>query len=156
MQLDSSSIIQVLILAGAIYVVMSFVRTARGSSLVRGLAFALLGGAMLFMWLSRRLELEVLAHMIQGAGPGANEYMGDGPYTRDEILDRSHLRGTVGISTRGRDTGDSQLFVNLVDNVRLDHNFTIIGVIVNGMDVVDQLLEGATIERVTIELETGG
>jgi len=89
--------------------------------------------------------------VIQGASPGANEYMGDGPYSRDEILDRSHLRGTVGISTRGRDTGDSQIFVNLVDNVRLDHNFTIIGVVVSGMEVVDRLLEGATIERVTIE-----
>jgi diadenylate cyclase len=68
---DLSSAIQILILAGGIYVVMSFVRTARGSSLVRGLAFALLGCAILFMWLSRRLELEVLAHMIQGAGPVA-------------------------------------------------------------------------------------
>lgn len=69
MKFDLSSAIQILILAGAIYLVMSFLRTARGSSLVRGLAFTLLGGAILFMWLSRRLELEVLAHMIQGAGP---------------------------------------------------------------------------------------
>lgn len=71
MQFDLNSVIQILILAGAIYLVMSFVRTARGSSLVRGLAFTLLGGAILFMWLSRRWELEVLAHMIQGAGPVA-------------------------------------------------------------------------------------
>ena len=89
--------------------------------------------------------------VIQGGSPGANEYMGAGPYTRDEILDRAHLRGTVGISTRGRDTDDSQIFINLVDNVRLDHNYTIIGVVVSGMDIVDRLLEGATIERVTIE-----
>ena len=89
--------------------------------------------------------------VIQGGSPGANEYVGDGPYVRDEVGDRSHLRGTVGISTRGRDTGDAQIFINLVDNVRLDHNYTIIGTVVSGMDIVDAALEGATIERVTIE-----
>ena len=34
---------------------------------------------------------------------------------RDEVGLLSHRRGTVGISTRGRDTGDAQIFVNLVD-----------------------------------------
>ncbi len=88
--------------------------------------------------------------VIQGGSPGANEYMGDGPFTRDELTARSHLRGTVGISTRGRDTDDSQIFVNLVDNVRLDHNYTIIAVVVGGMEVVDKVLEGARIARVEI------
>ena len=89
--------------------------------------------------------------VIQGGSPGANEYVGDGPYSRDEVGTRSHLRGTVGISTRGRDTGDSQIFINLVDNVRLDYNYTIIGTVVSGMDVVDKMLEGSTIEHATIE-----
>jgi len=88
--------------------------------------------------------------VIQGGSPGANEFWGDGPFTRDEITDRSNLRGTVGISTRGRDTGDAQIFVNLVDNVRLDHNFTLFGEVVRGMDVVDAALEGATMKSVTI------
>ena len=88
--------------------------------------------------------------VIQGGSPGANEYMGDGPFTRDELTTRSHLRGTVGISTRGRDTDDSQIFVNLVDNVRLDHNYTIIAEVVSGMDVVDRVLEGARIARLEI------
>jgi len=89
--------------------------------------------------------------VLQGGSPGANEYVGAGPFSRDELGLRSHLRGTVGISTRGRDTGDAQLFINLVDNVRLDHNYTIIGTVVSGMDVVDAVLEGATIERITMQ-----
>lgn len=89
--------------------------------------------------------------VVQGGSPGANEYVGDGPYSRDELGMRSHLRGTVGISTRGRDTGDSQIFINLVDNVRLDHAYTIIGTVTRGMDVVDAVLEGAKIARVTVE-----
>lgn len=88
--------------------------------------------------------------VIQGGSPGANEFMGDGPFSRDELTSASHLRGTIGISTRGRDTGDAQIFVNLVDNVRLDHNYTIIGEVIEGMDAVDGLLEGATIREVRL------
>ena len=88
--------------------------------------------------------------VIQGGSPGANEFTGASRYTRDEITARPHLRGTVGISTRGRDTGDAQIFVNLVDNLRLDHNYTIIGEVVQGMEVVDRVLEGSVIEGIRI------
>lgn len=86
--------------------------------------------------------------VIQGGSPGANEYMGDGPYMRDEVGLVSHRRGTVGISTRGRDTGDAQIFVNLIDSPRLDHTYTVLAEVVEGMDVVDQILEGDVIERI--------
>ncbi len=56
-----------------------------------------------------------------------------------------HWRGTVGLSTRGHDTGDGQIFINLVDNVRLDHDYTVYATVVAGMDVVDSLLEGDVI-----------
>ena len=88
--------------------------------------------------------------VIQGGSPSANEYSGDSAFTRDELGLRSHTRGTVGISTRGRDTGDGQIFVNLADNDVLDHNYTIIGEVVEGMDIVDEVLEGDVIERVTV------
>jgi cyclophilin family peptidyl-prolyl cis-trans isomerase len=88
--------------------------------------------------------------VIQGGSPGANEYAGDGPFMRDEITARTHARGTVGVSTRGRDTGDAQFFVNLLDNPRLDRDFTIFALVSSGMDVVDAVLEGDVIERVEI------
>jgi cyclophilin family peptidyl-prolyl cis-trans isomerase len=69
---------------------------------------------------------------------------------RDEVGLRSHERGTVGISTRGRDTGDAQIFVNLIDNWRLDHDYTVLGDVVRGMNVVDAVLEGDVIARVEI------
>ena len=34
--------------------------------------------------------------VIQGGSPGANEYVGDGSFMRDELGGHSHLRGTVG------------------------------------------------------------
>ncbi|MCC7126795.1 MAG: peptidylprolyl isomerase [Acidobacteria bacterium] len=86
--------------------------------------------------------------VIQGGSPGANEYAGDARYMRDEV--GTHRRGAVGISTRGRDTGDAQIFVNLVDSPRLDHQYTVFGTVVSGMDVVDRVLEGDVIERIDV------
>lgn len=88
--------------------------------------------------------------VIQGGSPHANEFAGDGPYSRDEISGAAHWRGTVGLSTRGRDTGDAQIFINLVDNLRLDFNYTIYGVVVEGMEVVDAVQEGAVIETAEV------
>jgi cyclophilin family peptidyl-prolyl cis-trans isomerase/HEAT repeat protein len=89
--------------------------------------------------------------IIQGLSPGANEYFGDGPFTRDELGLLSHWRGTVGVSTRGRDTGDGQIFINTVDNLRLDHNYTILGIVESGMEVVDATREGDVVRHARVE-----
>ncbi len=88
--------------------------------------------------------------VIQGGSPGANEYVGTPGYLRDEVSTLSHLRGTLGISTRGRDTGDSQIFVNLIDNFRLDHNYTVFARVIEGMEIVDTIQEGDVFEEVVI------
>ena len=90
--------------------------------------------------------------VIQGGSPGANEYAGDGPYTRDEVGLLPHWRGTVGLSTRGRDTGDAQIFINLAHNVRLNHNYTIFGVVTDGIEVVDEVVAGDVIERAEVRV----
>ena len=87
---------------------------------------------------------------IQGGSPGANEYVGDAAFMRDELGRWPHVRGAVGISTRGRDTGDAQFFIDLVDNPRLDHEYTVFAHVLNGMDVVDAILEGDVIEGIEI------
>ena len=88
--------------------------------------------------------------VIQGGSPGANEFVGDASFMRDEVGTWPHVRGAVGISTRGHDTGDAQIFVDLVDNPRLDHAYTVFAQVLNGVDVVDQVLEGDVIESVTV------
>jgi len=88
--------------------------------------------------------------VLQGGSPGANEYVGTPGYIRDEVSALSHERGTLGISTRGRDTGDSQIFVNLVDNFRLDHNYTVFARVVEGMERVDAIQEGDVIETIVV------
>jgi cyclophilin family peptidyl-prolyl cis-trans isomerase len=89
--------------------------------------------------------------VVQGLSPGANEYMGAPRYMRDEAGIVPHLRGAVGISTRGRDTGDGQIFIDLVDLPRLDHDYTVFARVTSGMDVADRILEGAKVLRVTVK-----
>ncbi len=88
--------------------------------------------------------------VIQGGSPGASEYVGDARYMRDELGRAMNLRGAVGISTRGRDTGDAQFFINHVDLPRLDHDYTIFANVTTGLSVVDRILEGATIATITV------
>lgn len=88
--------------------------------------------------------------VLQGGSPGANEYIGHPNYQRDELGPWPHVRGALGISTRGRDTGDAQLFLDLVDNPRLDHDFTVLGQVLTGMDTADKILEGDVIDFIQI------
>lgn len=88
--------------------------------------------------------------VVQGGGPDASEYVGDATFMRDEVALRSHVLGTLGISSRGRDTGDAQWFINLADNPLLDHEYTVFGRIVSGLNVATRILEGDKIGTVEV------
>jgi cyclophilin family peptidyl-prolyl cis-trans isomerase len=89
--------------------------------------------------------------VLQGGSPGADEYDGiTTTFMRDEVGFARHARGTFGISTRGRDTGDGQIFINLVDNFRLDHDYTVFATMRRGWAVMDRVQEGDVIESVRI------
>jgi cyclophilin family peptidyl-prolyl cis-trans isomerase len=88
--------------------------------------------------------------VIQGGSPGASEYVGHPLALRDELGTISHRRGTLGMSTRGHDTGDAQWFVNLRDNARLDRDYTVWGEVVRGIEVVDGILEGDVIQSIRL------
>jgi cyclophilin family peptidyl-prolyl cis-trans isomerase len=89
--------------------------------------------------------------VIQGGGPGTNEYVGYDQYLRDELGTLAHPRGSVGMSTRGHDSGDAQWFINLKDNPRLERDYTVFGDVVEGMDVVDGILEGDVVASARVE-----
>ncbi len=58
----------------------------------------------------------------------------------DDPVIKSNLRGFVSYAMTGPNTRTTQLFINLVDNSRLDaQGFAPIAQIVEGMDVVDKL-----------------
>jgi cyclophilin family peptidyl-prolyl cis-trans isomerase len=87
--------------------------------------------------------------VVQGGG-GGNEYVGFPRFFRDEVGNLSHMRGTIGMSTRGHDPGDAQWFFNLIDNTRLDREYTVFAEVTEGMDVVDGIFEGDVISRIEV------
>lgn len=94
--------------------------------------------------------------VIQGGGPGSNEYVGHPRFLVDELGAVPHMRGTVGMSTRGHDTGDSQWFVNVKDNLRLGRDYTVFGEVIAGMEVVDAIMQGDEIARIRAVNATAG
>ena len=87
--------------------------------------------------------------VIQGGSPGANEYWGQADFMRDEVGAPNSL-GSVGVSTRGRNTGDAQFFVNLVENTRLDYDYTVFAAVFPAdMPVVLGVEEGDAIASIS-------
>ena len=89
--------------------------------------------------------------VVQGGSPGANDYAGVRRFLRDEVGPQArHIRGAVGMSKRGADTGDGQFFIDLVDLPHLDRDYTAFAYVTHGMDVVDRILEGMKIVKVLV------
>ena len=88
---------------------------------------------------------ELLAGDVRGDGSG-----GPGYTVRDEVAQRPVLRGTVGLVLAEPETGGSQFFVALSPMPERDSRGTVIGRVVGGMEVADQIQRGDTIRHVRI------
>ena len=106
-------------------------------------------------WNGRTFHRVEPGFVVQGGSPAANEYAGAADFARDEFSSLSHVRGTIGISTRGPDTGDGQIFINLVDNARLDFAYTVIASITGDAALIDDIVEGEVIEAATAQEARG-
>ena|SRR6476469_1450151 len=82
--------------------------------------------------------------MAQGGDPtGTGEGGSQLPDLKAEFSNVPFLRGTVGAArTNDPDTANSQFFIMFVPNSSLDGNYTVIGRVVSGMDVVDRIEPG--------------
>ncbi|MGH7616696.1 MAG: peptidylprolyl isomerase [Gemmatimonadaceae bacterium] len=76
------------------------------------------------------------------ADPKRNEPW-DSKLIRDDPVTQSNKHGTLTFASQGANTRTHQLFLNLVDNARLDGmGFSPIGRVVDGLAVVDSLYSG--------------
>ncbi len=82
--------------------------------------------------------------MAQGGDPtGTGEGGSKLPDLKAEFTSVPFLRGTVGAArTNNPDTANSQFFIMFVPNSSLDGNYTVIGRVVKGMDLVDRIEPG--------------
>ena len=88
--------------------------------------------------------------VIQGGDPRGDGEGGPGYNVRDELSERSYLRGTVGIALDWADTGGSQFFITHSPQPHLDAKYTVIGRVISGMDVVDQIQQNDVIRRIRV------
>ena len=95
--------------------------------------------------------------VIQGGCPQGTGAGGPG-YTIDCELDGAHQyheRGVLSMAHAGRNTGGSQFFIcHSRDNTaHLDRNHTVFGKVVEGLEVIDAIRQGDTIEKITVSEE---
>jgi cyclophilin family peptidyl-prolyl cis-trans isomerase len=78
--------------------------------------------------------------MIQGGDPQGTGMGGPGYTIKDELPPGNrNTRGTISMANAGPNTGGSQFFINVVDNLRLDRKHPVFGKVVGGMEVVDAI-----------------
>jgi peptidylprolyl isomerase len=82
--------------------------------------------------------------MAQGGDPkGTGEGGSDLPDLKAEFTSVPFLRGSVGAARAdSRDSANSQFFIMYAPHPELDHNYTVVGRVVAGMDAVDAIAPG--------------
>jgi len=93
----------------------------------------------------------VVAHsLVVGGCPRGDGRGGPGYVLRDEPGEYPFGRGAVGLTRSVAGTAGSRLFVTLTPQPRRDGSDTLLGRVVDGMEVVEQLRPGDTIQRIEI------
>ncbi|HVO34640.1 MAG TPA: peptidylprolyl isomerase [Gemmatimonadales bacterium] len=87
--------------------------------------------------------------VIQDGDPRGDGNGGPGWVIRDEINRRRYDRGAVGMALSGPDTGGSQFFVTHSPQPHLDGGYTVFGHLAQGSGVLDQIVQGDRIRRIT-------
>lgn len=88
--------------------------------------------------------------VIQGGCPRGDGNGGPGYTLRCEIGQKPYGRGAVGMALSGKDTGGSQFFITHTPTPHLDGGYTLFGWVASGMEVVDKIRPGDTIDRIEI------
>ncbi len=91
--------------------------------------------------------------VIQDGDPRGDGNGGPPWRIRCEINMRRYGEGAVGMALSGKDTGGSQYFVTQTPQPHLDGGYTLFGQILEGQEVVDRMVQGTMINRVTISEE---
>jgi len=99
----------------------------------------------------------VKGHVIQGGepstvkDPATSEVNSTGYEIPNEISDLSHNKaGMIGMANGGPNTNTCEYYITLGDRSYLDGNYTLFGEVVDGMDVVNKIVQGDTTFTVSI------
>ena len=98
----------------------------------------------------QRFHRVVPNFVVQGGDPRGDGSGGPGHAIRDELNRRRYLRGTLGMALSGPDTGGSQFFIAHSPQPHLDGGYTVFGQLIDGGDVLDRIVQGDRIVRLTV------
>lgn len=91
--------------------------------------------------------------MIQGGDPTGTGRGGPGYTFEDELEGNplSHERGVLSMANAGPNTNGSQFFITHAPQPHLDGRHTVFGKVTDGMDVVDSIEQGDTMQTVSVQ-----
>ena len=87
--------------------------------------------------------------VIQDGDPRGDGNGGPGTVIRDELNRRRYERGVLGMALSGPDTGGSQFFLTHSPQPHLDGRYTVFGQLYSGAQVLDLIVQGDRIRRIT-------
>jgi len=91
--------------------------------------------------------------MVQGGDVERGNGLGDpGFRIPSELTHIRYVRGTLGMARTDKDTENSQFFITHSMQPHLDGGYTAFGSVVEGLDVVDSIMEGDRVVRARIEV----
>jgi cyclophilin family peptidyl-prolyl cis-trans isomerase len=88
--------------------------------------------------------------VAQDGDPRGDGSGGPGFALRDSPSRRRHDRGSVGLATSGPDTGGSQYYLCHSAQPHLDGAYTVFGRVIDGLDVMDRIVQGDRMLRIDI------
>ena len=99
-----------------------------------------------------RFHRVIPGFVAQGGCPNGNGTGGPGYIIKDELVGNPHKheRGALSMAHRGPNTGGSQFFIVYEPQPHLDGVHTVFGKVIEGMDVVDGIQQGAIMETVEV------
>jgi cyclophilin family peptidyl-prolyl cis-trans isomerase len=98
----------------------------------------------------QRFHRVVPNFVVQAGDPRGDGNGGPGYAIRDELNPHRYERGTLGMALSGPNTGGSQWFVTHAAQPHLDGGYTVFGRLRQGGDVLDRIVQGDRIVRITI------
>jgi len=92
--------------------------------------------------------------VIQGGDPTGTGEGGSGTLIPSEFNSRKHVLGTVALArTLDPNSGDSQFYITLGSQAKLDGNYTVFGQVIEGVEVANQVQAGDKMTTVSLEFK---
>lgn len=91
--------------------------------------------------------------IIQTGDPTGSGNGGSGQQLKAEFNNRRHIEGAVAMARApsNPDSADSQFYITLSAQPRLDHNYTVFGQVIEGMDAARKIKVGDKVNSITIQ-----